>query len=96
MDGRRQIWFEGPDEAYLVAAALARHLDGSIVADVFLVPTPDHGPTLEVSSAAAADPLVQALVKRFGGHIDGLATATRVRKVPGTGSPEPDRSQRPG
>ncbi len=96
MDGRRQIWFEGPDEAYLVAAALARHLDGSIVADVFLVPTPDHGPTLEVSAVAAADPLVQALVKRFGGHIDGVATATRVREVTGTGSPQSDLGQRPG
>jgi hypothetical protein len=80
---RRQIWFDNPDEAYLVSAALARHLDASIVSDVILVPTADHGPALQVSAAAAGDRLVQALVRRFGGHIDGEAVAARVREVTG-------------
>jgi hypothetical protein len=72
MGARTQIWFDGPDEAYLVAAAIRRHLDATLVSDVLLVPTP-HGPTLELPATAAEDPLVMALVRRFGGHVDGGA-----------------------
>jgi hypothetical protein len=73
-----QIWFDGPDEAYLVAAAIRRHLDAMVVVDLLLVPT-SRGPALELPRAAAEDPLVRALVRRFGGHIDGQAVADRVR-----------------
>ncbi len=40
-----------------------------------------------MSAAAASDPLVQALVRRFGGHIDGAAVGARVREA--TGAPRP-------
>ena len=70
--GRAQIWFDGPDEAYLVAAAIRRHLGGTVVADVLLVPTL-HGPALELPEDAAEDALVKALVRRFGGHVDHIA-----------------------
>ena len=67
--GRRQIWFDGPDDAYLVAAALRRHLHATVVADVILVPT-RRGPGIQVSAAAASDRLLVSLVRRFGGHMD--------------------------
>ena len=79
---RRQIWFYDPDQAYLVAAALARHLDASGVSDVILVPT-SHVPALDASSTAASDRLVLALVRRFGGHIDAEAVAQRLRRMTG-------------
>jgi len=66
---RRQIWFDGADDAYLVAAALRRHLHATVVPDVILVPT-RRGPGIQVSSAAASDRLLVALVRRFGGHMD--------------------------
>ena len=76
---QRQIWFDGPDEAYLVSAAIARHVGGEIVRDVTLVPSA-RGPALLVSDAVAGDPLVQALVRRFGGHIDAVEVADRLRE----------------
>jgi hypothetical protein len=65
---RRQIWFDGPDGAYLAMAALRRYLDATVVSDVILVPT-ERGPALELPSDAVSSKLVQALVWRFGGHI---------------------------
>ena len=67
---RQQIWFDSADDAYLVEAAIRRYLDATFVPDVLLVATV-HGPALEISTAAASDELVQALVARFGGHVDG-------------------------
>lgn len=78
--GRAQIWFDGPDEAYLVAAAIRRHLGGTVVADVLLVPTL-HGPALELPEDAAEDALVKALVRRFGGHVDRVAPTPDVATV---------------
>jgi hypothetical protein len=65
---RRQIWFDGPDGAYLAAAALRRYLDATVVSDVILVPS-SHGPALELPAAAVSLRLVQALLRRFGGHV---------------------------
>jgi len=69
-DTRRQIWFDGPDDAYLVQAAIRRYLHATVVPDVVLVPTV-HGPGLDVPAWAASDDIVRALVQRFGGHVDG-------------------------
>lgn len=66
---RAQIWFDGADDAYLVAAALRRYLDVSLVSDVILVPT-DRGPGLDVPVEALALPLVRGLIQRFDGHVD--------------------------
>jgi hypothetical protein len=66
---RAQIWFDGPDEAYLVAAAIRRHMRAAVVPDLLLVPT-RHGPTIELTVTVLEDPLVKALVRRFGGHVD--------------------------
>ena len=66
--GRRQIWFDGPDGAYLAMASMRRYLDASLVSDVILVPS-ERGPALELPSDAVTLKLVQALVRRFGGHI---------------------------
>ncbi len=65
---RRQLWFDDPDGAYLVMAAIRRDLDATNVSDFVLVPT-DHGPALELPSAAVSLRLVQALIRRFDGHI---------------------------
>ena len=65
---RRQIWFDGPDGAYLAMAALRRYLDATVVSNVFLVPT-ERGPALELPSDVVSSRLVQALVWRLGGHI---------------------------
>jgi hypothetical protein len=65
---RRQIWFDGPDGAYLAAAAMRRYLDATVVRDVILVPSAK-GPALELPADAVADRLVQALIRRFGGHV---------------------------
>lgn len=65
---RRQIWFDGPDGAYLAAAAMRRYLEGTVVRDVILVPS-ERGPALELPAAAVSDRLVQALIRRFGGHV---------------------------
>jgi hypothetical protein len=86
--GRAQIWFDGPDEAYLVAAAIRRHLGGTVVADVLLVPTV-HGPALELPEDAAEDPLVRALVRRFGGHVDRIESPAIV----GAGETLPEAPQ---
>jgi hypothetical protein len=67
-DDRRQIWFDGPDGAYLAMAAMRRYLDADLVSDVVLVPS-SHGPALELPSNAVSMRLVQALIWRFGGHI---------------------------
>jgi hypothetical protein len=67
-EDRRQIWFEGADGAYLAAAALRRYLDASLVSDVILVPS-DRGPALELPADAVSLRLVQALLRRFGGHV---------------------------
>ena len=73
---RRQVWFDDPDGAYLAMAAIRRYLDATVVSDVFLVPT-NRGPALELPSDAVSLRLIQALVRRFGGHI-------------GRAGPEPD------
>jgi hypothetical protein len=65
---RRQIWFDGPDGAYLAMASVRRYLDASVVSDVILVPS-DRGPALELPASAVSHKLVQALIRRFGGHI---------------------------
>jgi hypothetical protein len=75
----KQIWFDGPDDAYLVAAAIRRHLDAELVIDVLLVPT-SRGPALELPEAAARDPLVVALVRRFGGHVAREVITERGRR----------------
>ncbi len=67
-EDRRQIWFDGADGAYLAAAALRRYLDASVVSDVILVPS-DRGPALELPADAVSLRLVQALLRRFGGHV---------------------------
>jgi hypothetical protein len=76
---RRWICFDEPDEAYLAAAALRRYHDGSI--DAILIPS-DRGPAIDIASDALSDPLVRALVRRFGGRLEvaqadgGSETAT--------------------
>jgi hypothetical protein len=64
---RRWICFDEPDEAYLAAAALRRYRDGSI--DAILIPS-DRGPAIDIASDALSDPLVRALVWRFGGRFE--------------------------
>ena len=64
---RRWICFDEPDEAYLAAAALRRYRDGSL--DAILIPS-DRGPAIDIASDALRDPLVRALVWRFGGRIE--------------------------
>jgi hypothetical protein len=66
--GRREIWFDGPDGAYLAAAAMRRYLDATVVRDVVLVPGA-RGPSLDLPAGAVGDRLVQALIRRFGGHV---------------------------
>ena len=79
---RRQIWFDGPDGAYLAMAAMRRYLDADAVSDVVLVPS-SHGPALELPSNTVSMRLVQALIWRFGGHIgragpDPVASLTPI------------------
>lgn len=64
---RRWICFDEPDEAYLAAAALRRYRDGSI--DAILIPS-DRGPAIDIASDALSDPLVRALIRRFGGRLE--------------------------
>ena len=64
---RRWVCFEEPDEAYLAAAALRRYRDGSV--DAVLIPT-DDGPTIDIARDALSDPLVRALLWRFGGRLE--------------------------
>ena len=64
---RRSICFDEPDEAYLAAAALRRYLDGSM--DAILIPT-DRGPAIDIARDALRNPLVWALIKRFGGRLE--------------------------
>ena len=63
------IWFSGPDEAYLVAAAIRRYLEADVVADLLVVPS-SRGPALELPDVALADPVVEGFIKHFGGHVD--------------------------
>ena len=76
--GTRTIWFDDPDGAYLVEAALRRYLDASVVSDAILVPS-DRGPALEIPAATTELRVVRALVHRFGGHIE---PAQRRRSIP--------------
>jgi hypothetical protein len=64
---RRWVRFDEPDEAYLTAAALRRYRDGSV--DAILIPT-DDGPAIDIAGDALRDPLVRALVSRFGGRLE--------------------------
>ena len=80
--GRRQIWFDGPDGAYLAMASMRRYLDAAVVSDVILVPS-ERGPALELPADAVALRLVQALVRRFGGHI-GRAGPASIPGAPPT------------
>ena len=65
---RRLIWFDDPDGAYLVAAAIRRYLDAMVVRDVVLIPT-EQGPALEIPADAAKLRVLRAIVIRFGGRI---------------------------
>lgn len=64
---RRWVRFDEPDEAYLATAALRRYRDGSV--DAILIPT-DRGPAIDIAGDALSDPLVRALVRRFGGRLE--------------------------
>jgi hypothetical protein len=64
---RRWICFDEPDEAYLATAALRRYRDGSI--DAILIPS-DRGPAIDIAHDALSDPLVMALLRRFGGRLE--------------------------
>ena len=66
--GRRVIWFDDPDGAYLAAAAIRRYLDAMVVRDVILIPT-ERGPALEIPADSAKLPVLRAIVIRFGGRI---------------------------
>ena len=66
-DDRRQVCFDEPDAAYLVAAALRRRPDADRYADVLLIPT-DQGPSLDVPSGILDDPVVAELVELFEGE----------------------------
>ena len=65
-DGRRQVCFDTPDAAYLVAAALHKHPEAARYSDVLLVPS-ERGPSLDVPSFALEDPVVTELVELFEG-----------------------------
>lgn len=65
---RCQVRFDDPDHAYLVAAAVRRYLDASVVTDVILVPT-DDGPALDVPVAALSQPPMRGLIARFNGRV---------------------------
>jgi hypothetical protein len=64
-----QIWFDSPDEAYLVAAAIRRYLQADVVTDLLVV-TSSRGPSLELPRHALDDRTLLGLVRRFGGHIE--------------------------
>ena len=68
---RCQVWFDGPDDAYLVAAAIHRYLEADVVAGLILVPT-EHGPALELPMSAMSLRLVRSLVRRFEGRVEPL------------------------
>ena len=71
-DGVREVWFDDPDAAYLVAASLNRYLDPSLASGVTLIPT-ERGPGLQISAATAELRLVRSLVGRFRGRISPIA-----------------------
>jgi hypothetical protein len=71
---RCQVWFDDPDDAYLVAAAIHRYLEADVVAGLVLVPT-DHGPALELPMSAMSLLLVRSLVRRFEGRVEPLPVA---------------------
>ena len=64
---RRWVCLEEADEAYLALAALRRYRDGSV--DAIIIPT-DRGPAIDIAREALRDPLVRALLWRFGGRIE--------------------------
>jgi hypothetical protein len=66
---RCQIWFDDPDDADLVAAAIHRYLQADVVAGLALIPT-DHGPALELPMSAMSLRLVRSLVRRFEGRVE--------------------------
>ena len=68
------VWFDSPDEAYLVAAAIRRYLQADLVSDLLLVAS-SHGPALEMPERALDDPTVDGLLRRFGGHVEADGTA---------------------
>ena len=78
---RRWICFDEPDEAYLAAAALRRYRDGSI--DAILIPS-DRGPAIDIARDALSDPLVRALVRRFGGRLEDAPSDVGYETGPGT------------
>jgi hypothetical protein len=65
-----RIWFDGPDDAYLVAAAIRRYLQANVIPDLLVVPS-DRGPALELPKVALDDETVEGLIDHFGGHVDG-------------------------
>jgi hypothetical protein len=79
---RRWIRFEEPDEAYLAAAALHRYRDGTV--DAILIPT-DRGPAIDIAGDALSDPLVRALVSRFGGRLEAVSTDVGHEATAGPG-----------
>ena len=89
---RRWVRFDEPDEAYLAAAALRRYRDGSV--DAILIPT-DRGPAIDIARDALGDPLVRALVWRFGGRLDDAPSDVGHEAAAGTRVPRmrsPDES----
>ena len=88
---RRQIWFDGADDAYLVAAAIRRYLHATIVSDVMLVPT-GRGPAIELPAEAMSLGLVRSLIRRFGGHVEGVVAEAVISAVPADGSSGVDRT----
>jgi hypothetical protein len=79
---RRWVCFEEPDEAYLAVAALRRYGDGSV--DAILIPT-DDGPAIDIARDALGDPLVRALVWRFGGRFEDAPADVGHEIADGTG-----------
>ena len=67
-DAGRVVCFDTPDAAYLVAAALRQRPDASRYDNVVLIPT-DHGPSLEIPSVIADDPVVTELIELFEGAL---------------------------
>ena len=80
---RRWVCFEEADEAYLAAAALRRYRDGLV--DAVLIPT-DRGPAIDIARDALSDPLVRALVWRFGGRIDDAPADVVQESEAGSGA----------
>ena len=83
---RRWVRFVEPDEAYLAAAALRRYRDGLV--DAILIPT-DRGPAIDIARDALSDPLVRALLWRFGGRLEDAPAELGHETSPDPAGPMP-------